>query len=71
MTWEGEQSPVVLNDGMGGSERRRIIELPEMAFLYIECLGPMGQVVSRATGRPDSLSGTRRPCRTLSPTGMS
>lgn len=50
MTGEGEQAPVALNDGMGGSERKRVIEVPEMASLYIECLGPMGQVVSRATG---------------------
>lgn len=50
MAEEGEQAPVALNDGMGGSERKRVIEMPEMASLYIECLGPMGQVVSRATG---------------------
>jgi len=50
MTREGEPTPVALNDGMGGSERKRVIEVPEMASLYIECLGPMGQVVSRATG---------------------
>ena len=50
MTGEGEQTPVALNDGMGGSMRKRVIEVPEMASLYIECLGPMGQVVSRATG---------------------
>ena len=50
MTGKGEQAPVALNDGMGGSERKRVIEVPKMASLYIECLGPMGQVVSRATG---------------------
>ena len=50
MAEEGEQVLVALNDGMGGSERKRVIEVPEMASLYIECLGPMGQVVSRATG---------------------
>jgi hypothetical protein len=50
MTREVEPAQVALNDGMGGSERKRVIEVPEMASLYIECLGPMGQVVSRATG---------------------
>src|ERR1700678_50648 len=50
MTMEGEPTPVPLNDGMGDSERKRVIEVPEMASLYIECLGPMGQVVSKATG---------------------
>lgn len=50
MTGEGEQAPAALNAGMGGSERKRVIEVPEMASLYIECLGPIGQVVSRAIG---------------------
>ena len=50
MTREGEPASAALNDGMGGSERKRVIEVPEMASLYIECLGPMGQVVSKATG---------------------
>jgi hypothetical protein len=50
MTGAGEPAPVALNDGTGGSERKRVIEVPEMASLYIECLGPMRQVVSRATG---------------------
>jgi hypothetical protein len=35
MAEEGEQVLVALNDGMGGSERKRVIEVPEMASLYI------------------------------------
>ena len=47
---EDGPASIVLNDGMGGARRKRIIEVPEMASLYIECLGPLGQVLGRATG---------------------
>jgi Trypsin-like peptidase domain len=50
MTMEDRSVPVALNDGMGGTERKRLIEVPELASMYIECLGPMGQVLGRATG---------------------
>ncbi|GAA2314914.1 hypothetical protein Scani_48760 [Streptomyces caniferus] len=50
MTTQDRSVPHALNDGMGETGHRRVLGGPEQASLYIECLGPMGQVVSRATG---------------------